>query len=111
MKKPRVSALNPVLDGHDDDGRNKENHGRQQSASFSRGGKNRKRRKLRQPSNSGSTGSNSSVSGVSRGSLGSDEFHNHDQDMPMSTIGVMGLPEGNNNIVENRKVFIILLKF
>ena len=109
MKKPRISALNPVLDGYDDS-RNKENNGRQASIPFSRGIKNRKRRKLRQPSSSGSTGSNSSISGVSRGSSGStDDFtqiHNHDQEMPMSNIGVMGLPEGNNNIIETGKVII-----
>ena len=106
MKKPRISALNPVLDGYDDSTRNKENNGRQASAPFPRGGKNnRKRRKLRQPSSSGSTGSNSSISGVSRGSSGCDEFHAiHNNEQEMSTIGVMGLPEGNNNTVENRKV-------
>lgn len=107
MKKPRISALNPVLEGYDET-RNKENNGRQNSIPFSRGMKNRKRRKLRQPSCSGSTGSNSSISGASRGSSGSDEFHpnhNNDQEMPMASIGAtMGLAEGNNNIIENGKV-------
>ena len=106
MKKPRISALNPVLDGYEDT-RNKENNGRQASISFTRGIKSRKRRKLRQPSSSGSTGSNSSISGVSRGSSGSEDFitiHNNDQEMPMSTIGVMGMPEGNNNVIETGKV-------
>ena len=105
-KKPRISALNPVLDGYDET-RNKENNGRPTSTPYSRGIKSRKRRKLRQPSSSGSTGSNSSVSGVSRGSSGSDDFgtiHTNDQEIPMSTIGVMGLPEGNNNVIENGKV-------
>ena len=121
MKKPRISALNPVLDGYEDT-RNKENNGRHASISFSRGIKSRKRRKLRQPSSSGSTGSNSSISGVSRGSSGSEDFttiHNNDQEMPISTIGVMGLPEGNNNVIETGKVmqdtlcakFVIFLNF
>jgi hypothetical protein len=106
MKKPRISALNPVLDGYEGTP-NKENNGRQASISFSRGIKSRKRRKLRQPSSSGSTGSNSSISGVSRGSSGSEDFttiQNNDQEMPMSTIGVMSLPEGNNNVIETGKV-------
>ena len=103
MKKPRISALNPVIEGLDDS-RNKENNGRQSSTAYGRGAKNRKRRKLRQPSRTGST---SSLSGASGTSSGSDEFHhghNHEQAVPMSTMGVLGLPEGNNNTLENGKV-------
>ena len=98
MKKPRISALNPVLDGYEDN-RNKENNAKQASIPLSRGIRNRKRRKLRQPSSSGSTGSNSSISGVSRGS--SDDLtpiHVNEQEMPMSAIQYKA--EGNNNIIE-----------
>ena len=104
MKKPRISALNPVLDGYEDN-RNKENNVKQASIPLSRGIRNRKRRKLRQPSSSGSTGSNSSISGVSRGSSGSDDLipiHGNDQEMHMSTIHYKA--EGNNNIIEAGKV-------
>ena len=102
MKKPRISALNPVLDGYEDN-RNKENNVKQASIPLSRGIRNRKRRKLRQPSSSGSTGSNSSISGVSRGS--SDDLapiHVNEQEMPMSAIHYKA--EGNNNIIEDGKV-------
>ena len=100
MKKPRISALNPVLDGYEDN-RNKENV-KQASMPMTRGIRNRKRRKLRQPSSSGSTGSNSSISGISRGSSGSDDLapiHGNDQEMPIHYKA-----EGNNNIIDAGKV-------
>ena len=113
MKKPRVSALNPVIDGLDDTRGDKANSGGRQSstAAFSRENKtNKKRRKLRKPSSSGSTGSNSSLSGISRASSGSEEYQNihcsgeQDPTTPMSTSGIMGLQEGNNNNLEMGKV-------